>query len=323
MDTSRPAGRLFTMLELLQDRPGLAGPQLASRLGVSGRTVRRYVTALQDLGIPVEPTMGCSGGYRLRPGYRMPPLMLSTDEAIAIILALSSTRSQGRGHGDATPAATALTKLNRVLPRDTLSKVATVQAAVSTPSDFDSTRAGIPDPGLVGTLAEAVVRRRRLRIRHLADSGAETAREIDPYGVVAFYGGWYTYAWCHLRQGPRTFRLDRIASAASVSATFAVPSDLNVVAAVEESLALGRPEWAVTIIVHAPLSEVTPWVPRTFALLDAIDADTTRLRSSTRKLDYFVWRISDLPFSMSVSQPIELREAFRRHGQRMLAVAET
>src|SRR5690606_2010714 len=92
IDTSRPASRILTVLELLQDHPGITGPQLAERLDVSGRTVRRYITTLQDMGVPVEPTTGRLGGYALRAGFRLPPLMFSAEEALGLAVALLATR---------------------------------------------------------------------------------------------------------------------------------------------------------------------------------------------------------------------------------------
>src|SRR5665811_2388268 len=92
MEATRPASRILSMLELLQDRPGITGPQLADRLGVSSRTIRRYVGALQEMGIPIEPTPGRYGGYRLYSGFRLPPLMFSADEAIGLVLAIIAAR---------------------------------------------------------------------------------------------------------------------------------------------------------------------------------------------------------------------------------------
>src|SRR4051812_19244899 len=120
--TGNPAGRVLTLLERVQERPGITGPRLATDLGVSERTVRRYVSTLQDLGIPVEPARGRTGGYRLRAGYRMPPLMLSTDEAVAVTLALAVLgRPDAGSDADADrppPVISALGKLRRTLPRE-------------------------------------------------------------------------------------------------------------------------------------------------------------------------------------------------------------
>ncbi|MEJ7630201.1 MAG: YafY family protein [Nocardioidaceae bacterium] len=326
--TTSPAGRVLTVLERVQERPGVTGPQLAAEIGVSARTVRRYVANLQDLGIPVEPTRGRLGGYRLRSGYRMPPLMLSTDEAVAVTLALAAMRRPAASESEAgasepedSAAVTALAKLVRVLPSVVATRVGQVLTAVSAPTESAAFAGPTPEPGLLASLAEAVVGRRRCRLRHRSQHGSVTVREVNPYGVAAVQGRWYVHGWCHLRQARRSFRIDRIDRVDLLSTAFSAPEGLDVVAAVEESLALARPEWSVALVVHAPLAEVEEWVPRHLGVLASLDPETTRLRSSTSNLDYFAWRISDLPFAMTVVTPDELRSAFSRHAERMLAVA--
>jgi len=357
---TNPAGRVLTLLERVQERPGISGPSLARDLGVTERTVRRYVATLQDLGIPVEPTRGRAGGYRLGPGYRMPPLMLGTDEAVAVTLALAVMRAPMEPAPDAvsgapegSPAATALAKLIRVLPRGVATRVDQVLAAVSAPAD-SSVTGSPPQPGLLATLAEGVVGRRQCRLRHRSQGGSVTVREVNPYGIAAVLNGWYLHAWCHLRQDRRTFRIDRIDRVDLLSTTFAAPEGLDIVAAVERSqlslsvelsggirddetleralatgcarvnigtAALARPEWAVTMLFDGPIEEVAQWIPRHLGVCEAVDAQTTRVRSSTSNPDYFVLRVSDHPFDMTVVEPDELRTAFGRQAERMRAAA--
>jgi predicted DNA-binding transcriptional regulator YafY len=196
-----------------------------------------------------------------------------------------------------------------------------VLAAVSAPAESAGFGAPAPQPGLLAAIAEGVVGRRRCRIRHRAQDGTITVREVNAYGVASVHGGWYLHGWCHLRRARRTFRIDRIDRVDLLSTPFSAPEHLDVVAAVERSLALARPEWSVTMLVHAPLAEVECWVPRYLGVLEMVDAQTTRLRSSTSNLDYFAWRISDVALPMTVVSPKELRGAFERHAERMLATA--
>lgn len=144
---------------------------------------------------------------------------------------------------------------------------------------------------------------------------------MNPYGVAVVQGGWYLHAWCHLRQARRTFRVDRINRVDVLSSTFAAPDGLDIVAAVEESLALARPEWVVTLLVHGPLDEVERWFPRRVGVCEYVDAETTWPRSSTSNPDHSVLRISDNPFAMTVIGPVELRAALARQGERMRATA--
>ena len=323
--TGSPAGRVLGLLERVQERPGLTAPQLAAELGVSERTVRRYVTTLQELGIPVEAERGRYGGHRLRPGYRMPPLMLSPDEAVAITLALALTggteHASGHTVGDTvgdTAGDTALAKLLHVLPRGVSERVHAVLDAVARPSP-DAQRPGA-DPGTVAALASGAVERRRCRIRHRDAHGAATVRELNPYGLAVVFGSLYVHGWCHLRQARRTFRVDRIDRVDLLTRHFRMPA-LDVTDAVERSLALARPEWSVSLLLHGPVAEVEPWVPRFLGVCEPVGAAITRVRSSTSNPDYFVLRISDHPFAMTVEEPDAVREAFARAAERFAAAA--
>lgn len=312
---SSPAGRVLTLLERVQERPGLTAPQLADELGVSERTTRRYVATLQELGIPVEAHRGKYGGYHLRPGYRMPPLMLSTDEAVALTLALAAMREPA---GDAeAPPVRALGKLLRALPQGVGDRVQDVLTAVTPPSD-GWLASSAPDPGLLGVVAAGIVAHRRCRVRHLATDGTSTDREINPYGVAVVRGRCYVHGWCHLRKARRTFRMDRLAQVTLLRSTFRMPRDLDVAKAVKRSLALARPEWPVSLRFDGPVDEVRQWIPADLGVCEAIDAHTTRVRSSTSNPDYFVLRISDHPFAMTVEEPQALRDAFARAAERML-----
>ena len=225
--TGSPAGRVLALLERVQERPGLTAPELAAELGVSERTVRRYVATLQELEIPVEAGRGRYGGHRLRAGFRMPPLMLTTDEAVAITLALALAGTSD----EPTPAQTALTKLQHVLPRGVSDRVHAVLDAVASPS-AEGRRPGA-DPGPVAALAAGVVERRSCRVRHRGNDGTTTVREVNPYGLAVVRARATSMA------GATSARLavpsGSTASTASTLLTrsFRMPVGLDVVAAVE------------------------------------------------------------------------------------------
>jgi predicted DNA-binding transcriptional regulator YafY len=320
MDATRPASRLLAMLELLQDRPGITGPQLADRLGVSSRTIRRYVGALQEMGIPVEPLPGRYGGYRLIAGFRLPPLMFSADEAIGLVLAIIAARPQGAS-GDDHPAERAIAKIERVLSPDLARRIDEIREGVLMPTGMWDAGAVFPDPDVLSTLTHASLAGHRVWMRYSSWSSDETAREVDPYGVVALYGRWYLHGWCHLRGDRRTFRVDRIRRADLLPQTFERPEDIDALAAVEASLALSR-GWRVAVRVHAPIAEVRPHVRTSFAVLERDGDGETMLLASADDVDWFAWRLMAVPFAMTVLEPPELREAFGRIGERMLAVAE-
>lgn len=318
MDATRPASRLLAMLELLQDHPGITGPQIAERLGVSSRTIRRYVGALQDMGIPVEPVAGRYGGYRLVAGFRLPPLMFSTDEAIGLALAIIAARPYGFAADD-HPAQRAISKIERVLSPELARKIREIREGVIMPSGLWDPGAVFPDVEVLCTLTHACLTSHRVWFRYSRADGDETAREVDPYGVVALFGRWYVHGWCHLRQARRTFRVDRIRRADELPQTFAPPADVDVLRAVEESLALAR-GWRVQVLVDAPIDEVRPRLPSALAVLTPVEGNRTRLDASSDDPEWFAWRLMNVPFSMTVIAPDELRDAFTRIGERMLTI---
>src|SRR5215469_16491678 len=183
-----PTTRLLTVLEILQSRQRIGGHELAERLEVDVRTVRRYVMMLQELGIPVESVRGRYGTYRLRPGFKLPPMMFTEDEALAVVLGLLIARRSGLS--DAAPAVEgALAKIERVLPIAVRERVQAVQDiltfAISMPEDA-------ADSTFVIALSAAAQRRQRIWLRYRAWHSETTEREFDPYGVVHRAGRWYT-----------------------------------------------------------------------------------------------------------------------------------
>lgn len=315
-----PAGRVLTLLERVQERPGLTAGQLARDLGVGERTVRRYVATLQELGIPVVARRGRVGGHHLEAGYRMPPLMLGTDEAVALTLTLAVLGGRGGPEGsDAQPgpAAAALAKLRRTLPRAVAERVDDVLAAVVPPERSDRlTPSAVPDPTLLATLAAGVVGERVVRIRH-----GDTTREVNPYGVAVVRGRLYLHGWCHLRRERRTFRVDRVRTADLLPATFRAPAGLDVARAVETSLATSWDAYDVSVLLEAPLAVVEATVPRYVGIAERVDDHRTRLRLTTRNLDATVIRLSDHDLPMTVEHPPELRDAFARRASWMARVA--
>src|SRR5947209_9774570 len=199
-----PATRVLTILELLQARQRLSGPELAERLEVNTRTVRRYVTMLQDLGFPVEAERGRHGYYRLRPGYKLPPLMFTEDEALALTLGLLAARRLGLT-ATAPAVEGALAKVERVLPVSLLERVRAVQETLN----FAFHNSGMtPRSEVLLTLSGAAQQERRVELCYQSWQGEETKRPVDVYGLVYRGGYWYAVGYCHLREGLRVFRLD-------------------------------------------------------------------------------------------------------------------
>ena len=279
---------------------------------MSERTIRRYAVALHDLGIPVDGQPGLGGGYRLRPGVRLPPLMLSDEEAAAVVFGLVLAEQRGLGGAEG-----AVTKIARVFPERLMRRVDRLRTELSLSGEPD------PAPASAETLlliAEAVRRRRSLEIDYTRRDGTRRTREIDPLGLVARRGRWYVPARDRGSGDLRTFRADRI-----TAATIAGPAEppgpgFDPAAHVVEMLA--RLPWAWEIEVHldAPVSEVAARVPATLAELEADDAGT-RLKMRADSLDWVAGVLAGLGADFRVIRPDELREHLETLAARLRAGA--
>jgi predicted DNA-binding transcriptional regulator YafY len=308
-----PTTRVLTTLELLQAHPRLSGPQIAERLEVDNRTVRRYIMMLQDLGIPVEAERGRYGAYRLRPGFKLPPMMFTDDEAIALTLGLLLSRRLGIT--SETPAAEgALAKIERVLPPAVRDQVSAVLAAVTTDLSLP---VSAPVSDILVTLSAAVRQRQRARIAYTAWSERQTERDIDPYGVVFLSGRWFVPCFCHLRQDTRMFRLDRIATAELRDAYFVYPDGFDPVGYVQNSLATMPGNWKVEVLLKLPLDAARELVPPSMATL-APHPDGVMLRCAVEGLRWVACLLANLDCDFTIHQPPELHEEVRRVAARLV-----
>ena len=312
----RPTTRVLAVLELLQSHGRMTGAELARRLEVDPRTARRYIETLQDLGIPVEAERGRYGAYRLRPGYKLPPLMFGEEEALALTLGLLAARRIGLA--DAAPAVEgALAKVERVLPDALRERVRAVEDALVLairPAE------AAPLNGVVVTLSAAVKEGRRVWLRYRSQqTGEETAREFDPYGLVYREGRWYATGYCHLRQDRRLFRLDRISAIEPRAETFERPDGFDPLAEVERSIASRPGDWPVEVVLEATLEEARARVSPVVALLEPTPGGVL-LHGHTENLDWMARYLAGLGFPLEVRRPPELRAALRRLA-RQLAVS--
>jgi predicted DNA-binding transcriptional regulator YafY len=311
-----PTTRVLTILELLQARGSLSGGELAERLEVDRRTVRRYITMLQDLGIPIEGTRGLAGGYRLRPGFKLPPLMLTDDEALAILLCLIAARRQG-GPADPHTIEGALAKIERVLPDGLRQRLQAVQSSVA----FLSAPATPQPPGeMVMLFSMAVQRQRRVLLRYQS-YGGETERSVDPYGLVLHWNHWYLVGWCHLRQAMRVFRLDRILHAAPEEATFARPEAFDCLQYLLESFATVQWGYSIEVLLETTMENARRCIPAGNALFEQA-ANGVVIRSHTERLDMVARNLLLLECPFVIRRPRELRDALRAIAAEAAALAE-
>jgi len=319
MEATKPASRILAMLELLQDRPGMSGPDLAEALGVTTRTIRRYVTTLQDMGIPVEPTAGRIGGYWLRPGYRMPPLMFSAEEAIGLAVALLTTRVSNASDLPA-PVASALAKIERSMPQDLANRISTIRDGFQMARNPWPETGVFPKPEVLAELIQASLAHQRCWIRYGSWEGNQTSRDIDPYGVLFLDGRWYVHGWCHLRQDARTFRIDRIRRMDIMPQTFEPPG-IDIEDAVMRSIAMTRTGGEFELAIEASVDRVRAYLPPPLAILEPLDEARTKAYGTTDNPLWLASRMGGLPFAVTVVRLDSLKAAMREIGQRMIAAA--
>jgi predicted DNA-binding transcriptional regulator YafY len=311
---SRPATRLLGFLELLEGRPSVTGAAAADVLGVDARTVRRYVGALQELGIPVDGQRGAGGGYRLAPGYRLPPLMLGEDEATAVVAGLLATRRLGLA--GAEPA---LAKVRRVLPAALRRRAEALEEVLAF---GDAAGVTVPPVGeTLLVLADAARRHRRVRATYTPASGAAREREVDPFGVVVHGGRWYVSARDARSGETRAFRADRFSAVVLGAPAAPPPEGFDAVAAVSRSLARVPYAHAVSVRIDAPLAHVRDRIPAMMAELTP-DGDGTLLRMRADSLRWVAELLAGVGAPFTVREPEALRAEVAALAESLRASAE-
>jgi predicted DNA-binding transcriptional regulator YafY len=312
----RPTTRVLALLELLQAHPRLGGAELARRLEVDRRTVRRYVALLEELGIPLTAERGRDGAYMLVSGFKLPPMMFTDQEATALALGLLAAR--GLGLAEAAPAVeSAQAKLERVLPEGVKRRVRALRESVR----LDLSRPVPPrDDRALAALAAAAQGRTRVHLRYVSRQGVASERDFDAYGLAYSAGCWYAVGTCHLRGGVRTFRLDRVASVEPREARFERPVAFDVLDYLKSSLATLPRAHAVEVLLLTDLETARRQVYTAFGLLEWSERGVL-LRSQADDLAWFAQELSRLPFSFEILRPAGLRRALAANGRRLLRLA--
>ena len=281
------------------------GARSRSASGIDARTVRRYVAALQALDIPVEGQRGVGGGYRIRPGYRLPPLMLNDDEAVAVVLGLIGARGSALGSGD-EPVDGALAKILRVLPAQlrTPGRGARADARLHgarRPAARPSAaawRCCWPTPSGAGGASRTAYR---------SFSGEPSRRELSPLGLVVHAGRWYLAAHDHGRDDLRTFRVDRMTRRGRGRRGGDRAAGRLRRRAPREPLARPRAlDWEVEVLLDLPVDEAAGRLPPTLAEL-AQAGDQTLLRMRVSTLEWMAGVLAGLGCAFTIRRPDELR----------------
>lgn len=302
-----PTTRLLTILELLQSYQQMSGAELARRLEVDVRSVRRYIVMLQDMGIPVEAERGPAGAYRLRRGYKLPPLMFTDAEAIALTLGLLAIREFHFPVEVATVEG-ALAKTERVMPEKLLNQARALQEAVT----FNVVLPPVElHKDLISPLSLAARQCRRVHLRYQAWGSAATERDFDPYGVVFQEGYWYTAGYCHLRNDLRTFRLDRILSLEPLEAYFERPDNFDVLGQVLNSLATMPGVHQVEVLLKTSLEHARQAFPPGMCILEET-GEGVIFRRGAYQLEWIAYALLGCDFPFKVSSPPALRNLLQR-----------
>jgi predicted DNA-binding transcriptional regulator YafY len=312
------SSRLLELLALLQARREWAGAELAERLTVSGRTIRRDVGRLRDLGYPVESSTGPAGAYRLRAGTAMPPLLLDDDEAIAIAVGLR-TAARASVTGIEETAVRALVKLEQVLPAHLRRRVAALGAATVAPPLAGPT----VDPQHLTAIAAGCRDGECLRFRYRSRDGASTRRLVEPHSLVNLGRRWYLVAWDRNREDWRTFRVDRMAGPAGAGTRFS-PRKLpakDPAAYVERSIRGAPNQYEARVTVHAPAEDVLRRVPTHAGRIEPIDDHTCEYRTGDDNLEWLALRIMMLGADFTLEEPPELAEHLRGVAERLRRAA--
>lgn len=316
---TRPTSRVLALLEILQDGGTRQVGDLAELLGVDERTVRRYAEHLVDLDIPVRSVRGRYGGYHLAPGYRMPPLMLTDEEAVAVMIGLVVGR-RARLVPDSPASQSALAKLRRVLPTTLRDRL---EALLATASFTAPPRSSTPaDTAVLLTLAETAHDRRPVEITYTDRGGRASTRTIHPLGLVGHSGRWYLSAMDPKQSQHRSFRLDRITTATPQPGSFdPQPGD----PAGEVLASLARTPWAhpVTLRVHGRADDIERRLPLGLAVVEPIDESWARVRLNTERLDWVPALIAGLDRPFVIEEPAELRAHMNEFARRLGRWADT
>lgn len=324
---------MLALLEILQAGGTRTAADLAERLDVDERTVRRYIEHLLDLDVPVHTERGRYGGYRVAPGYRMPPLMLTDDEALAVLLGLITSRRSGLVSTSPTATQAATAKVRRVLP---VALGRRLDALLAT-ADFTAPERSSDSPhtDLLLMLAEAARDRHSVAIDYRDRGGHPSARVVDPYGIVAHAGHWYLTGADSLSAEIRTFRLDRIQTAAVRVTTFDAPDRFDPVEHLLTGLAEAPYRHEVSLRVQGTLDQVRSRLPAAIATVHDLatepptdpaataPGDWVRVRMRADRLDWIPALLASLDLPFVVEQPDALRAGVRSLARRLAAYADS
>ncbi|MEU8180027.1 YafY family protein [Micromonospora sp. NPDC049044] len=317
---ARPTAQVLALLELLQSGGVRTMTELAERLGVEPRTVRRYVSHLIDLDLPVESVRGRYGGYRLAAGYRLPPLMFNDDEALAVLLGLIAGRRAGLATATGTAGETAAAKIRRVLPSrtaDLLDAALQSLAFTAEPGDFPA-----PQTDVLLTVAEAVRHHRPISLQYTSGDGRRSVRVLHPFGLVNHAGRWYATGVDPEIGEERTLRLDRIADARPLPGSFEPPAGNDPAGHLLRSMARAPYQHAVSLRIQGTVEQIRRRLPASIAeVREGAEEGWQDVEIRAESLDWLPGMLAALDLPFVIERPDELRDRVVALAERLVASA--
>lgn len=307
-----PTTRVLALLELLQTHGRMSGAELAARLGVDRRTLRRYVGKLEDIGVPITAERGRAGGYALLPGFKLPPMMFTEDEALALSLGLLAAR--GLGLAEAAPAvASAQAKLERIMPDPLRRRVRAIGATVSLPSAQATAPA---DNRPLALLTGAAQAQRSVVLSYRNGRDEASTRRFDPFGLAFRHGRWYAVGMCHLRKDVRIFRLDRVAGVETLSEAFARPPGFDPMAHLVRAVATLPRAYAIDVLLKTDLASARAQLVAEAGVFEETEEGVV-IHNQSDDLDWFARQLAAMPFEFEIRSPSQLREAVGECARRL------
>ncbi|MER8188373.1 YafY family protein [Kitasatospora sp. NPDC094015] len=307
--------RTLRLLSLLQTHRYWPGDELADRLGISIRTLRRDIDRLRELGYPVEAQRGVDGGYQLAAGAVLPPLVIDDEEAVALAVGLQAA-AEGPVEGIAEASVRVLAKVVQVMPARLRRRVEALRA-MTVPADWGGPVGAGVDPGELTVVALACRDGERLRFSYTAADGRHAERHTEPHRLVCLDRRWYLVAYDLARHDWRTFRLDRLTAPQGTGARFA-PRDLPATDAAEFVRAgienVPRP-YQVEVLVDAPAATVRERIGR-WSTVEEVDAEHSRVRMTADSLVWPAMALGALGADFQVVEPPELLDRIDDWGSR-------
>ncbi len=312
-----PTTRVLAVLALLQSHGRLTGAEMARRLEVNIRTLRRYITMLQDLGIPIIAERGRNGCYELTAGHKLPPMMFTNDEAVALSIALL-TAHQLRLTETVHAIQSARAKLELVMPVDLKDQIRSLTETIRL--DLNAVSVNAPEGDIILILSSAAHQRRRVHIRYRSGQDEQTERDFDPYGLAYHQGRWYAVGYCGLRRDLRSFRLDRLVVAELTDAHFERPENFDALTHVIQGVAMLPRDYSFEILLKTDLLTAQKEVEDVFGVLEPCE-DGVLMRGSTDDLTWLARLLAKFSFPFVIHQPEGLYLALRKHAESLLDIA--